>query len=61
MFQLISIVTALCIGFACGYGVRELISRRRRASAREEYLKRQEQKRYDSDVPTAPRATDGIF
>jgi hypothetical protein len=35
----------LVVGFACGYGVRELISRRRRAAAREKFLRRQEQKR----------------
>jgi len=45
------------IGFAGGYGVRELISRRRRATAREESLRRQEEKRSNSyfegeDVPS---------
>jgi hypothetical protein len=47
----ISIAIALGIGFACGYVVRELISRRRRGTAREEFFRRQEkkrvQKRYD--------------
>jgi hypothetical protein len=59
MFQLISLIIALGIGFACGYGVRELKSRRRRASARKEYLRKQEQKRYGDS--TAPRisGTDG--
>jgi len=47
MFQIISSVIALGIGFACGYGVRELKSRRRRAVAREEFLQRREQKRFD--------------
>jgi hypothetical protein len=35
----------LVVGFACGFGVRELISRRRRAAAREKFLRKQEQKR----------------
>ena len=43
----LSLAIALGIGFACGYVVRELISRRRRATAREEFFKRREQKRYD--------------
>ena len=47
MFQLIAVAIALGIGFACGYGVREAKSRRRRVRAREEYLRGQEQKRYD--------------
>jgi hypothetical protein len=47
MFELISLSIALLgIGFACGYGVRELKSQRRRAAARE-HFRRQEQKRYD--------------
>jgi hypothetical protein len=63
MFQLISLIIALGIGFACGYGVRELKSRRWRAAARKEYLRKQEQKRYDDsngDVWTspAPRLSD---
>jgi hypothetical protein len=49
--MLFSLVIALCTGFACGYGIRELISRRRRAAAREKFFRRQEQirgqKRYD--------------
>jgi hypothetical protein len=36
---------ALGIGFACGFGVRELKSRRRRDIARKEYLR--QQKLYD--------------
>ena len=47
VFQLISVFIALAIGFAGGYGVRELKSRRRRAIARQEYLRRQQQKLYD--------------
>jgi hypothetical protein len=34
----------LLVGFAAGYGVREFISRRRRAAARREYCERQLQK-----------------
>jgi len=37
-------VVGLSIGFVGGYGVRELISRRRRAAAREEWFKRQDRK-----------------
>src|SRR5262245_24321673 len=47
MFELISLTIALGIGFACGYSVRELKSQRRRAAAREEHFRRQEQRRYD--------------
>jgi hypothetical protein len=48
VLQQISLLIALAIGFAGGYGVRELKSRRRRAMVREEYLRRQQQKIYDS-------------
>jgi hypothetical protein len=45
------LILGLVVGFACGYGIRELISRRRRAAAREKFFRRQEQirgqKRYD--------------
>jgi len=65
MFQIISIMIALGIGFACGYGVRELKSRRRRAVAREIYSRMQEQKRADSigepDTPIATRVIDGTI
>ena len=63
MFQLISLIIALGIGFACGYGVRELKSRRHRAAARKEYLRKQERKRYDDSngdvwLSTAPKISD---
>ena len=63
MFQLISLIIALGIGFACGYGVRELKSRRRRVSALKEYLRKQELKRYNDSngdvwLSTAPRMSD---
>jgi hypothetical protein len=65
MFELISLSIALLgIGFACGYGVRELKSQRRRAAAREEHLRRQEQKRYDHPnddwISPAPGLSDRI-
>jgi hypothetical protein len=47
MFELISLTIALGIGFACGYGVRELKSQRRRAAARQQHFIIQELKRYD--------------
>ena len=63
MFQLISLIIALGIGFACGYDVRGLKSRRRRAAARKEYLRKQELKRYNDSngdvlLSTAPRISD---
>jgi len=42
------------IGFGCGYGVRELISRRRRAAEREKFFRRKQQKLLDeleSQIP----------
>jgi hypothetical protein len=41
---MLSLSLGLIVGFAAGYGVRELISRRRRAAAREKWLKEQEEK-----------------
>jgi hypothetical protein len=40
MLGVVLILLALFIAFACGYGVRELISRHRRAAARKEFLRR---------------------
>ena len=37
MFQVVLDILLPLIGFACGYGVREWISRRRRAAAREKF------------------------
>jgi peptidoglycan/LPS O-acetylase OafA/YrhL len=45
MFQLALVLLPLLISFACGYGVREWISRRHRAAAREEYYARHLEKR----------------
>jgi hypothetical protein len=42
MLQLIPLLIALCIGFACGYGVRELKSHRRSTAQRK-------QRRYGED------------
>ena len=42
MLQLIPLLIALCIGFACGYGVRELKSHRRSTAE-------QKQRRYGED------------
>jgi hypothetical protein len=43
--HMLSMVFALIIGFAGGYGTREWISRRRRAAAREEYFRAREERR----------------
>jgi hypothetical protein len=52
MLALVSGVLGLIVGFAGGYGTRELKSRRRRAVAREEYFIRQQQKVYDTlEIP----------
>ena len=52
MLALVSGVLGLIVGFAVGYGIRELKSRRRRAVAREEYFIRQQQKLYDTlEIP----------
>jgi hypothetical protein len=40
MLVLELLLLPLVIGFACGYGVREWISRRRRAAARKKYYER---------------------
>jgi hypothetical protein len=37
----VEIVAALFVAFACGYAVRDLISRRRRAAEKRRYLERQ--------------------
>jgi hypothetical protein len=45
---MLTLALGLILGFAGGYGIREVKSRRRRAAAREEYFIRQQQKLYDS-------------
>jgi len=44
----------MSVGFVAGYVVRALISRKRRAAARKEWLWQREQKRYDDGL--APRS-----
>jgi hypothetical protein len=39
------IAAAVCVGFAGGYGVRELVSRRRWAAAERRYLERQAERK----------------
>ena len=46
MVAVLSALVLFGIGFSFGYGIRELISRRRRAIAREEWLRRQDEKRH---------------
>jgi len=43
------------VGFFAGFVLRALISRKRRAAAREEWLRRQDQKRYDDGMQPAHR------
>ena len=40
MFKLVLFLVSLGVSFAAGYGIREMKSRRRRAVAREEYLRK---------------------
>ena len=47
MISLIFTLIVLSVGFGAGYVVREWISRKRRAAAREAWLRSREQKRYD--------------
>jgi hypothetical protein len=49
MFQMFALAISLGIGFAGGYGVREWISRRRHAAAREEYFRKLEENLSDSE------------
>lgn len=48
----------LSVGFVAGYGVRALMSRKRRAIAREEWLRRLDQKRYDQGCEPNSRRFD---
>ena len=45
MLALLPFLFVILISFACGYGVRELISRRRRAAIREEYYRNHPEER----------------
>jgi hypothetical protein len=42
---MLSLVLAVILGFAAGYGTREWISRRHRAAAREAHFRKQQEKR----------------
>ena len=50
MFSPIFALFLMSVGFVAGYGVRALISRKRRALAREGWLVRRDQKRYDDGL-----------
>ena len=54
MFSPIVALVLLSLGFIAGYGVRALISRKRRAISREMSRKRKEQKIYDEGVELNP-------
>ena len=49
MLGIITPLLALAIGFAAGYAVRDLKSRRRRAAARAEHFQRQNERHYEFD------------
>jgi hypothetical protein len=49
MLGIITPLLALAIGFAAGYVVRDLKSRRRRAAARAEHFRKQNEKHYELD------------
>ena len=50
MFELILVLLPLVISFACGYGLREWISRRRRAAAREKFHAQLREKQLDDQT-----------
>jgi hypothetical protein len=50
MLKPIVALVLMIVGFVVGYGLRASISRKRRALAREEWLRRRDQKRYDEGV-----------
>lgn len=50
----------LLVGFAAGYGVRELVSRRRRAAARRDYYERQFKKTLMATRTLSPNDTPPI-
>jgi hypothetical protein len=61
MFRMILALLPILISFACGYGVRELISRRRLAAAREEYYQKHPEERpvpKRSDITRPPQFDD---
>jgi hypothetical protein len=55
MFRPVVALILVIVGFVAGYAVRALISRKRRALAREVWLRRLDQKRYDEGAePNSP-------
>jgi len=48
ILALLPLLVVIFVSFACGYGVRELISRRRRAAARENYYQKHPEERPSS-------------
>jgi hypothetical protein len=59
MFRMILALLPILISFACGYGVRDLMSRRRRAAEREEhYLVRQRSLTKRADITQPPQPGD---
>jgi type II secretory pathway pseudopilin PulG len=57
MFELILVL--LVISFACGYGLRAWISRRRRAAAREKFHAQLREKQLDDQVTGLGRRSVG--
>jgi hypothetical protein len=50
VLELAIVSVTLAIGFIAGYGLRELQSRRRRARAKAEFLKKEEQRLYNDGM-----------
>lgn len=59
MLSPIFALIAMSVGFVAGYGLRALISRKRRAAARQEWERRRDQKRYDDGL--APKSPSIAF
>jgi hypothetical protein len=59
MLEMILGVLPLLIAFGCGYGVRELISRHRRAVEREKFYQRHPEARPEESVMESP-ILDGL-
>ena len=59
MFELILVLLPLVISFACGYGLRAWISRRRRAAAREKFHAQLREKQLDEQVTSLGRRSVG--
>ena len=59
MFELILVLLPLVISFACGYGLRASMSRRRRAAAREKFHAQLREKQLDDQVTGLGRRSAG--